>query len=104
MLICSQNTALRRKRLKQEKHFKCECLRCKDPYELGSNMSTIKCPKCKFHTMTMVDSLSDTLSAEQHNWKCKNCQKTLSGRVVERAIQIAETKVHLSQDESIKVS
>lgn len=38
------NTAGRRERLRTGKHFSCECVRCKDPTELGTHLSSLRCP------------------------------------------------------------
>ena len=49
--ICNQyvlplsHTLARRNHLKTKWHFDCECQRCSDPYELGSNLSTLLCPR-----------------------------------------------------------
>lgn len=39
-------TGNRRYFLRQTKHFDCTCSRCSDPTEFGSELSTLKCPKC----------------------------------------------------------
>lgn len=40
-------TAQRQEHLRTGKFFTCECQRCKDPTELGTNFSTFKCTKCE---------------------------------------------------------
>ncbi|GLG98125.1 SET domain-containing protein SmydA-8, isoform A [Gryllus bimaculatus] len=39
-------TLIRREQLLRGKHFACDCARCADPTELGTNLSTLKCSKC----------------------------------------------------------
>jgi len=39
-------TSFRRKKLFNNWYFKCFCDRCRDPSELGSHLSTLRCPKC----------------------------------------------------------
>lgn len=39
-------TIVRREYLLESKFFNCECQRCADPTELGTQLSTLKCNKC----------------------------------------------------------
>jgi len=50
-----QGTLLRQRKLQKNWFFKCDCLRCQDPTELGSNLSTLQCPKCEEGYMTQKD-------------------------------------------------
>lgn len=40
-------TLVRRSLLRKGKYFDCCCRRCEDPTELGTNISTLKCKKCR---------------------------------------------------------
>jgi uncharacterized Zn finger protein (UPF0148 family) len=46
-------TPVRREKLQRNKFFVCQCQRCEDPTELGSNMSSLLCPKCKTGLLTL---------------------------------------------------
>jgi len=61
-----QGTFLRRRKLNSTWKFLCVCARCTDPTELGTNLSTIKCPKCENGFMVNENPLSD-----ESNWVCK---------------------------------
>eukprot|EP00088_Acartia_fossae_P007796 TRINITY_DN13658_c0_g1_i4.p1 TRINITY_DN13658_c0_g1~~TRINITY_DN13658_c0_g1_i4.p1 ORF type:complete len:561 (-),score=83.36 TRINITY_DN13658_c0_g1_i4:334-1905(-) len=61
-----QGTFLRRKKLHAIWKFPCLCDRCKDPTELGTNLSTLRCPKCENGYLLQEDPLQDN-----GNWICK---------------------------------
>ena len=52
-------TLLRRDHLQQGKFFDCECSRCADPTELGTNMSSMKCNKCDSGFIMSSNPLSE---------------------------------------------
>ncbi|XP_055372325.1 SET domain-containing protein SmydA-8 [Condylostylus longicornis] len=66
-------TAARQNHLLQTKLFKCECSRCKDVTELGTNYGAIKCNKNDCDGLCLPLSL-ETLNSQ---WRCLKCQKTL---------------------------
>ncbi|CAL8106863.1 unnamed protein product [Orchesella dallaii] len=77
------NTEKRREFLKKEKHFWCDCVRCKDPWELGTNFSTLKCPICKIASVPVLKNPGGTATAsssQEIQWKCTNtkCGKTIA--------------------------
>lgn len=45
----------RQQHLMEGKYFKCQCRRCLDPSELGTNFSSLKCPECLFGDVIAVD-------------------------------------------------
>lgn len=64
----------RREHLQEGKFFWCECDRCKDPTELGTNSSTIQCPKCKHgHILSANPLRQDSM------WKCQSCDYIVTG-------------------------
>merc|ERR1719347_2387565 len=65
-------TTIRRIGLFSGKHFGCECVRCKDPSELGTYSSALLCT-CG-DTITPQDPLDLT---QQAVWKCQGCTFTL---------------------------
>uniref|UniRef100_A0A146L8D6 Protein msta, isoform A n=2 Tax=Lygus hesperus TaxID=30085 RepID=A0A146L8D6_LYGHE len=83
-VLCSYTSSLdptmiRRAALRCSKYFECDCDRCRDPTELGSHLSSIKCPSCDNGLILS----SDPLDAEAI-WKCTHCDKTLAGQLVQR--------------------
>ena len=64
-----KRTQDRRVTLAQNKLFLCRCDRCMDPTELGSGLSTLKCPKCKADSV-----LPESFEAEEPKWECRSCQ------------------------------
>lgn len=70
-----QGTKNRREHLKQSKFFDCECARCKDPTELGTYLSALKCRECSSGHLLSSDPLNETAI-----WICDNkkCLKALA--------------------------
>ncbi len=64
------NTLDRRWHLKSNKHFWCCCRRCADPRELGTMLSSVKCPECGGSVLSQ-DSLNQSA-----NWECCECKTT----------------------------
>ena len=58
-------TPLRREQLSRDKKFWCECARCLDPTEFGSNCSALSCPKCRGPVLPEGDN--------EGIWACKSC-------------------------------
>lgn len=96
------NTEKRREFLKKEKQFWCECARCQDGSELGSNFSTILCPlqDCKAPSVPVIkgssavlpapsgspSSTTTTTSPHEIQWKCTaaKCGKTCAAWQVKK--------------------
>lgn len=68
------STPVRQAILSQTKCFKCICQRCRDPSELGSSLSSIKCNKkpCQ-GTVSLIDPLSS-----DSDLQCDKCENILS--------------------------
>ena len=62
--------------LSQTKCFKCDCLRCQDPKELGTNLSALKC-KNKSAGCLGVANLIDSQSLDS-DLICEACQFVIS--------------------------
>lgn len=59
--------------MREGKYFTCQCKRCEDPTELGTNMSSIACNKCN-ELCTFYDSLL---------WQCTACGAQIENGIVE---------------------
>jgi len=75
-------------------HFVCLCARCKDPTELGSMMSAVKCDFCKDKGDEgfLLPKLPTVIGSP---WSCSNCKKTVG------VIKI-QTKIKQALDEIAK--
>jgi len=62
-----QGTLLRQRKLENNWFFKCICARCQDPTELGSNLSTLRCPKCEEGSYDSGKELQ-SITATQGGW------------------------------------
>lgn len=54
--------------LKENYFFNCECSRCHDPTEMGTNFSNPRCPECYWNIMQPRTWLGVT------KWVCQNCK------------------------------
>lgn len=63
-------TPIRQKKLKNSKFFNCHCKRCKDPKELGSLASAIRCPACKENFC--LPMIEDEGFNENSSWPCQD--------------------------------
>ena len=61
-------THKRRRKLRSEWYFDCSCERCRDPSELGTNVSSVLCEACEEGYLLPRDPL-DTYS----DWPCTKC-------------------------------
>ena len=62
-----QGRVKRRKKLREKWFFDCFCRRCKDPTELGSHVSTLKC------TNDSCSGLIISKSSEANDQTCAKC-------------------------------
>ncbi|XP_037025684.1 SET domain-containing protein SmydA-8-like [Bradysia coprophila] len=61
-------TLSRQDHLNKGKYFTCECARCIDPTELGTNFSSMKCTKCDDGYIASTNPLDKNAP-----WKCMQC-------------------------------
>ena len=78
----------RRKKIRDEWYFDCECKRCSDPTECGSNISAIMCHECFDGIMLPVNSLD-----YESIWRCKTCGFTLDPEAVESMVDAIEQEL-----------
>ncbi|XP_037960921.1 SET domain-containing protein SmydA-8 isoform X2 [Teleopsis dalmanni] len=81
-------TKERQDNLKNGKFFLCMCDRCKDPTELGTHFSSIKCHKC-------IDGLVTNLNPLDNNaeWKCNICEFQMSQLDMSQYLSTIETEI-----------
>jgi len=81
-------TSQRQEHLKSGKYFTCECNRCKDPTELGTNFSTFKCSKCENGWLLNTDPLCPTAT-----WKCTICEFQTSSDAIKKAVGVMQGEI-----------
>lgn len=75
---------------------------CQDPEELGANLSTIFCPRCKEGLVMLQNVKIKSPYVKEKNWQCKKCRNLLSGHLIKTCLDL--TKMQINQaDVSIKV-
>ncbi|KAG7312099.1 hypothetical protein JYU34_001551 [Plutella xylostella] len=79
-----KGTGLRQQHLMISKYFKCACARCADPTEMGTYMSSAKCPHCK--TGFLARGESDA-------WNCLSCQKEFENSNIGHKVQCCTDKL-----------
>lgn len=83
-------TQARREHLKETKYFACKCERCKDPTELGSNLSSLRCLGSELGACNGYQLPIDPLD-DKGDWACNKCQVKLSTEQVATLVnQIGE--------------
>ena len=90
------STPMRQAILHQTKCFKCICERCKDPQELGSGLSLLKC-KNKAIQCSGVAVMVDPLNIES-DWICKMCDFTIS---CDMAKMMQDTALNCINEENV---
>ena len=75
------STQLRQNHLKDTKYFHCECERCKDPSELGTNFSTLRCIGAEEGLCNGLQMPTDPTSSESE-WACNKCPVKVSNEQV----------------------
>lgn len=83
-------TQARREHLKETKYFTCQCKRCCDPTELGTNLSALRCLGTEETPCGGVQLPIDPLK-EDTEWTCNKCPAKLDNNEVSYLInQIGE--------------
>uniref|UniRef100_A0A0K8WDS8 Protein msta, isoform A n=2 Tax=Bactrocera latifrons TaxID=174628 RepID=A0A0K8WDS8_BACLA len=81
-------TYQRQEHLKNGKFFTCECKRCKDPTELGTNFSTFKCSKCEEGWLLSTNPIDPSCY-----WKCTLCTFQTSNNAIQKALSVMQSEV-----------
>ncbi|KAL4707867.1 hypothetical protein ACJJTC_010302, partial [Scirpophaga incertulas] len=83
-------TIVRQEYLLESKFFKCECERCKDPTELGTHLSTLKCQKCDNGVILPINPLDS-----ESVWKCTEtkCEFKTSSAAMRKMLAVVQTEI-----------
>eukprot|EP00090_Calanus_glacialis_P007363 TRINITY_DN15811_c0_g1_i1.p1 TRINITY_DN15811_c0_g1~~TRINITY_DN15811_c0_g1_i1.p1 ORF type:complete len:518 (+),score=133.58 TRINITY_DN15811_c0_g1_i1:73-1626(+) len=76
-------TWTRQVNLLENKYFTCQCERCLDPTELGSNLSSLKCREDKCEGSTIP---KDPMSMKG-DWICVKCEDVVNGECVRKLLK-----------------
>lgn len=66
---------------------------CLDPSELGSNLSSIKCPRCK-KGLIQLKKLAKNPYVKEKLWQCSKCFNLYSGNLIKTTLDIANEKIN----------
>lgn len=81
-------TRNRRHFLLETKYFSCACTRCRDPTELGTFLSSLKCPKCPA-TSSAGYLLPKNPLEYKTSWQCNICEGTTDTEKIEVILEEA---------------
>ncbi|XP_034951070.1 SET domain-containing protein SmydA-8-like isoform X2 [Chelonus insularis] len=95
-------TAARQAHLLQGKYFECDCKLCDDPEELGANLSSLLCSKCKQGIVRFEGRSKRNFYAPEKNWKCNMCGRLLSGCLIKTTLELTKFKIDELENGSIK--
>ncbi|XP_076223616.1 uncharacterized protein LOC116430906 isoform X2 [Nomia melanderi] len=95
-------TSGRREHLRGGKYFECECSLCKDPYEMGSYMSCILCPRCREGYVGVKNPLTINPYEKNMRWQCNRCRRSIGGRLVRATLNISRTLIEDTDDNDIR--
>lgn len=78
----------RRQDIRRYWFFDCECDRCRDPTEMGTLMSALRCLSCDSGFLLPVDGLD-----YESDWACDGCSKTVKFKTVDEVLATIEKQV-----------
>jgi hypothetical protein len=76
-----QGTDERRCQLKDSKHFECHCSRCDDSTELGTEMSSLKCPRCHKGLI------------RPKTWQCSLCKRIYHNSLIKMTLMECRRRI-----------
>lgn len=76
-----KGTLERQQHLREGKYFDCSCQRCEDISELGTDISSIICPRC----------YQGIVRSNKIKWKCTNCSRDFSASLMRTTTLIAKS-------------
>ncbi|XP_058831016.1 SET domain-containing protein SmydA-8-like [Topomyia yanbarensis] len=71
--------------LREGRHFTCYCKRCRDPTELGTHLSSIRCTEC-------ADGLC-SFYPDNPRWECNKCRQFLKREYVNEILCAARSEI-----------
>lgn len=86
IVYIGQNTANRQDHLYHGKYFRCRCIRCGDPTELGTNLGSIKCELCTDGLLIPIAGVGE--------WQCQSCDAQTDAIHAQRLIRECQQAAH----------
>ncbi|XP_019771517.2 SET domain-containing protein SmydA-8 isoform X3 [Dendroctonus ponderosae] len=74
--------------LLEGKYFTCTCSRCRDPSELGTEISSLICHKCRKGFLRYTE-----LEENFQLWKCSECKQCFKDFLIKLAIEEAKRRI-----------
>ncbi|KAL1494115.1 hypothetical protein ABEB36_009764 [Hypothenemus hampei] len=84
-----EGTQERHEHLMEGKYFSCKCSRCKDPSELGTEISSLLCHKCRRGFLRHTE-----LEVDFKIWQCSECKVCFKNFLIDLAIEEARRRIH----------
>lgn len=85
-------TQMRRDHLLTNKYFHCQCARCRDPTELGTNLSAMRCLGDMGRECNGIVLLTDPL-LNKTDWQCDRCDVRIDREQVDVMLSHIEQEV-----------
>lgn len=86
-------TQTRQRHLSFTKLFQCQCTRCRDPTELGTYVSAVKCRACKIGLLLPDVGTTD--------WQCSKCSKLFTEEMVNTVVRASALTNDISDPDEI---
>ncbi|XP_051162297.1 SET domain-containing protein SmydA-8-like [Leptopilina boulardi] len=95
-------SAERKEHLREGKYFECKCSTCLDPFEGGSHLSSIICPRCRKGFVTIKNPLTINHYDKGTNWECQSCKRNYFGCLIKSTLEISKSLINNIEIDDIK--
>lgn len=83
-----QGNKARQEHLLEGKYFRCQCTRCTDPTELGTEISSLVCHKCRKGFLRHVE-----IEKGFKMWQCGECKLCFKDFLIDLAVEEARRRI-----------
>ncbi|XP_018566140.1 uncharacterized protein LOC108907098 isoform X2 [Anoplophora glabripennis] len=83
-----QGTTARRQHLREGKYFECICTRCKDVNELGTDISALKCYRCRKGLIRLINP--EQIGSD---WECNECKRTFCSGLMNLTVEEGRRRI-----------
>ncbi|KAJ8680670.1 hypothetical protein QAD02_016457 [Eretmocerus hayati] len=95
-------TVERQEHLQEGKYFRCECNTCKDPFEDGSYLSCIVCPRCRKDFVGLQNVRTKDPYNAKTKWQCRKCKRIFRGCLIRSTLEISKNMISCVDDDDVK--
>ena len=85
------------------KYFRCECKACNDPFEDGSCVSCIICPRCKKGYVAIQKPHDKDPYGTKTKWQCQRCKVIYKGCLIKTAVDVSNRLIEELDEEDYMV-